>query len=66
MASPIIKYFAYNHLPANLQSVSKPVGDLAVQMDGMLPDSAEKSVGLRKLLEAKDSLVRAALEKKDA
>ncbi|WP_323872933.1 hypothetical protein [Xenorhabdus doucetiae] len=59
--SPIMKYFAYAHLPSHLQEVSKPIGDLALLMDALLPDSEEKSVGLRKLLEAKDCLVRAKL-----
>lgn len=61
MPSPIMKYFAYQHLPAHLQEVSKPIGDLASLMDESLPDGAEKSAGLRKLLEAKDALVRAKL-----
>lgn len=61
MSSPIMKYFAYQHLPAHLQEVSKPIGDLAALMDEIMPDSAEKSAGLRKLLEAKDALVRAKL-----
>lgn len=61
MPTPIMKYFAYEHLPAHLQEVSKPIGELAKQMDETLPDSAEKSAGLRKLLEAKDALVRAKL-----
>jgi len=61
MPSPIMKYFAYEHLPAHLQEVSKPIGDLAKQLDETLPDGAEKSAGLRKLLEAKDALVRAKL-----
>lgn len=64
MPSPIMKYFAYSHLPEKLQSVSKPIGELAEKMDNELPDCAEKSVGLRKLLEAKDALVRAQLESK--
>lgn len=64
MPSPIMKYFAYSHLPEKLQSVSKPIGELAEKMDAELPDCAEKSVGLRKLLEAKDALVRAQLESK--
>jgi hypothetical protein len=51
--------FAYEHLPAHLQAISKPIGDLARAMDELLPDGPEKAVGLRKLLEAKDSLVRA-------
>ncbi|WP_434172366.1 hypothetical protein AHYW_001803 [Providencia manganoxydans] len=61
MSNPIMKYFEYQHLPAHLQEVSKPIGDLAKQMDEQLPDSDEKTAGLRKLLEAKDCLVRAKL-----
>ncbi|MCS2147883.1 hypothetical protein [Scandinavium manionii] len=61
MTTPIIKYFAYEHLPEPLQKVSKPIGDLARQMDDAIPEGPEKSAGLRKLLEAKDALVRAAL-----
>ena len=61
MASPIMKYFEYAHLPEKLQAVSKPNGELAKQMDDTLPDCAEKSAGLRKLLEAKDCLVRSLL-----
>lgn len=61
MSSPIIKYFAYDHLPEVLQMVSAPIGDLAKEMDELLPDGPEKSAGLRKLLEAKDCLVRANL-----
>ncbi|MGX3005170.1 hypothetical protein ACWJTP_02980 [Klebsiella pneumoniae] len=61
MPSPIMKYFAYEHLPAYLLEVSKSIGDLAKQFDESLPDGAEKSAGLRKLLEAKDALVRAKL-----
>lgn len=60
--SPIMKHFAYEHLPIHLQHVSKPVGDLAKLMDETLPDGPEKSAGLRKLLEAKDCLVRARLD----
>lgn len=63
MPSPnqIMKYFEFAHLPDKLQGVSRPIGELAKQMDEIVPDSAEKSAGLRKLLEAKDCLVRAAL-----
>jgi hypothetical protein len=61
MPSPIMKYFAYEHLPAHLQEVSKPISELAQHMEATLPDGPEKSVGLRKLLEAKDALVRAKL-----
>ena len=41
--------------------ISKPLGELAQLMDEVLPDGAEKSAGLRKLLEAKDCFVRANL-----
>ena len=63
MPAPILKYFNYEHLPEHLQVVSKPIGDLARQMDEQLPDGPEKSTGLRKLLEAKDAFVRQALDK---
>lgn len=61
MTTPIMKYFEYAHLPPHLQEVSKPIGELAKLMDDQLPDGPEKSAGLRKLLEAKDCLVRAKL-----
>lgn len=60
--TPILKYFKYEHLPPDLRNVSKPIADLAVAIDAALPDGAEKSAGLRKLLEAKDCFVRAALD----
>ena len=56
-----MKYFDYEHLPEKLQSVSKPIGEVARQLNDSLPEGEEKSAGLRKLLEAKDCLVRAAL-----
>lgn len=58
----IMTYFAYSHLPEHLQGVSKPLCELAGEMVDRLPDGAELTVGLRKLLEAKDAFVRAALE----
>lgn len=60
--SPIMKYFAYDHLPEGpLRAVSLRCGILAQELDENLPDGPEKSAGLRKLLEAKDCFVRAAL-----
>lgn len=52
------KYFTYDHLPENLKEISKPICDLAKLMNETLPDSAEKSTGMRKLLEAKDCFIR--------
>jgi hypothetical protein len=60
--TPIIKYFEYAHLPTYLQSVSEPFCTLAKEIDAAYKDGPEKSAGLRKLLEAKDCIVRAALE----
>ncbi|MFF0770993.1 hypothetical protein ACFYUK_19060 [Nonomuraea wenchangensis] len=57
----IARYFEYDHLPPFLQAVSKPSADLAQAMIDALPDGTELTVGLRKLLEAKDAFVRAAL-----
>ena len=62
MATNTAKYFAFSHLPAHLQAVSKPIGELAEKLESELPDGTEKSAGMRKLLEAKDCFVRAALE----
>lgn len=56
----IVKFFAWTHLPPHLQAVSKPFADLALEAM-KLPRSAERAAGLRKLLEAKDCIVRAAL-----
>ena len=58
----VLRYFAWDHLPPDLQAVSKPIGELAQQMAETLPGGPELTTGLRKLLEAKDCLVRAALD----
>lgn len=62
MRSPILDFFGYEHLPMRLKSVSQSIAQLAEKMERNLKPSAEKSAGLRKLLEAKDCFVRAALE----
>lgn len=62
MSTTTAKYFTYKHLSFPLQATSKPICDLAAFMEDTLPDGPEKSAGMRKLLEAKDCFVRAALE----
>jgi ferritin-like protein len=57
----IMKYFAWAHLPERLQAISRPFYELAKQMAETLPEGPEVSAALRKLLEAKDCAVRAAL-----
>lgn len=59
--SHVLKFFKYEHLPERLQAISKPFADLAQQVAERAPDNQETTVALRKLLEAKDAAVRAAL-----
>ncbi len=62
-AEPITQFFAYAHLPLQLQKVSKPFERLAHLIVSELPRNPERTVALRKLLEAKDAAVRAAIYK---
>ena len=57
----ILEYFAWAHLPERLQDISKPFSDLATKVKMTDGDPREKAVALRKLLEAKDAAVRAAI-----
>ena len=62
----MLDHFAYAHLPAHLQVVSKACGETAINVATRLEsdDAAvneEVAAGLRKLLEAKDCFVRAAM-----
>jgi len=61
--SYLMQFFSYDHLPKHLQEVSKPFCDLALAMEETLPSNPEKTVAMRKLLEAKDCAVRAVLFK---
>lgn len=57
----IMRFFRWEHLPSPMRHVSQAFADLAEWMIANIPDSAERAAGLRKLLEAKDCAVRAAL-----
>lgn len=58
----LLAYFEYAHLPEHLQPISKLFGDLAGALaTNEALDGPELTVALRKLLEAKDCAVRAAL-----
>jgi len=59
----LIQFFSYGHLPDHLKNVSKPFNDLAKVLDKALLDNPEKSMAMRKLLEAKDCAVRSVLFK---
>ena len=63
MKSYLLQFFEYQHLPLHLQKVSQPFGELAGMLDGFLPNNPEKATAIRKLLEAKDCAVRAAIFK---
>lgn len=55
---PMLKYFGWAHLPEKMAVVSRPFCDLAHHVTDLLPRSPERTVALRKLLEAKDCAVR--------
>jgi len=59
----ITRWFTFSHLPAGTpRDVSALVADLAVTILKTIPaDDPELTRGLSRLLEAKDSLVRAAI-----
>ena len=57
----MLKWFAYSHLPEHLRQVSAPFGELAARVVESIEPGPERTVALRKLLEAKDAAVRAKL-----
>lgn len=59
----IRQFFAYAHLPKHLADVSSPFADMADHIIERLPRNPERTVALRKLLEAKDAAVRAMVAK---
>lgn len=63
MPEHIMQFFAFAHLPPHLAEVSRPFSELAEQIVATLPRNPERTVALRKLLEAKDAAVRARLAK---
>lgn len=62
----LVRYFSYAHLPEHLQRVSAPFAYLAESLVALLPDSAELTTALRKLVEAKDCAVRAMVDSLDS
>lgn len=53
----VARRFSYDHLPPYLAEISKYSHDLAERMIVALPDGPELTVGLRRLLDAKNSFV---------
>ena len=56
----LLAFFDFRHLPPGLKLVCKPFRDLAIEVANG-PQNDETIACLRKLLEAKDCAVRAAL-----
>lgn len=55
--NPLLQLFAFKHLPAHLRQVSRPFGQLALNIVRTLPNNIERESALRKLREAKDCAV---------
>ena len=62
MTERMMQWFEYAHLPAHLQTVSLEFHNLADWIETNILPGPERTVALRKLLEAKDAAVRAKIE----
>lgn len=60
-AARLLRYFEYDHLPGELRVVAERFALTARWAAENLPPGPELTTALRKLLEAKDCAVRAAL-----
>lgn len=60
---PMLQFFNFDHLPPHLQAVSGDFYALAATIVATVPRNPERTVALRKLLEAKDCAVRAVVYK---
>lgn len=58
---PMLKFFRFAHLPPPLREVSAKFSALAIDLAMNQLRTPERTVALRKLLEAKDAAVRNAL-----
>jgi len=58
----MLKWFEYEHLPPHLRSASRPFCGVAKKIVNEIEPGPERTVALRKLLEAKDAAVRAKLK----
>lgn len=56
-----LQFFHYSHLPEPLMNISQHCAVLALDMCNNLPDTPQLSLGLQKLLEAKDCFVRTGI-----
>ena len=63
MTDPMLQFFAFEHLRDDLKPVSAKFAEIAQFVCDQLPRNPERTVALRKLLEAKECAVRARLFK---
>lgn len=62
-AHSLLKWFATEHLrDSEVKEVVLEFSELAVNIDRAIPNGAEKTTALRKLIEAKDAACRAVIE----
>jgi hypothetical protein len=61
MDDRLLTWFAFEHLPPALKDVSRMFHSLATDICKDIEPGPERTVALRKLLEAKDAAVRAKL-----
>lgn len=60
---PMMQFFSYQHLPPHLQKISENFWNLACYVVNELPRNPERTIALRKLLEAKDNAIRCSIYK---
>jgi hypothetical protein len=61
MDERMLKWFAFDHQPEHLRAVSSKFYDVACSLCELTEPGPERTVALRKLLEAKEAAVRAKL-----
>lgn len=59
----LLQFFEFGHLPAQLQGTSQLFHDLAKAIVASVPRNPERTMALRRLLEAKDCAIRAIIFK---
>lgn len=57
----MLRWFTYTHLPPHLQTISVLFAELAAEVCNLVDPGPERTVALRKLLEAKDAAIRAVV-----
>lgn len=63
---PLLRFFEYGHLPAELQKISGPFRQQAIRLINDLPAASlepggQGTLALQRLLDSKDAAVRASL-----